>query len=236
MRKTNKKDPRAPANVPPQPQPQPRSCQVQPGRAGGGSPGALPAAAPRRRLAAVGGGWRPLGLGAGPRRCLRTDSSGAAAAAAGRRRGEEGARGPAAAAPNRPAFGEVQMPVSSSWSVPEASSHASPRGCYSLCCSILAGSAFQPPSLLTLLLAGTRTFPVVCSVGAHLRPCTRHEDEPHNSQGENERKQTNKSFFTHFKGQITQHPIYCSWKNEWTTDFQEMRMRILNTAQTNAFL
>nr|XP_047918349.1 translation initiation factor IF-2-like [Anser cygnoides] len=52
MRKTNKKDPRAPANVPPQPQPQPRSCQVQPGRAGGGSPGALPAAAPRRRLAA----------------------------------------------------------------------------------------------------------------------------------------------------------------------------------------
>lgn len=101
MRKTNKKDPRAPANVPPQPQPQPRSCQVQPGRAGGGSPGALPAAAPRRRLAAVGGGWRPLGLGAGPRRCLRTDSSGAAAAAAGRRRGEEGARGPAAAAPNR---------------------------------------------------------------------------------------------------------------------------------------
>lgn len=55
------------------------------------------------------------------------------------------------------------MPVSSSWSVPEASSHASPRGCYSCCCFILARSAFQPPSLLTPLLAGTRTFPVVCS-------------------------------------------------------------------------
>lgn len=44
------------------------------------------------------------------------------------------------------------------------------------------------------------------------------------------------SFFTRFIGQITQHLIYCSWKNEWTTDLQEMKMLILNTAQTNAFL
>lgn len=43
-----------------------------------------------------------MGLGAGPRRCLRTDSSAAAGRRRGEeRRGEEGARGPAAAAPNR---------------------------------------------------------------------------------------------------------------------------------------
>lgn len=60
-------------------------------------------AAPRRRLAAVGGrcgGWRLglcAGLCAGPQRCLRTDSSGAAAAA-GARAGEggSGTRGPGA--------------------------------------------------------------------------------------------------------------------------------------------
>ena len=38
------------------------------------------------------------------------------------------------------------------------------------------------------------------------------------------------SFFTHFRGQIIQQPIYCSWRNEWTTDSQEMRMLILSIA------
>lgn len=28
------------------------------------------------------------------------------------------------------------------------------------------------------------------------------------------------SFFTHFKGQITQHSVHCFWSDEWTTDTQ----------------
>lgn len=70
------------------------------------------------------------------------------------------------------------MPVSSSWSVPEASSHASPRGCYSCCCFILARSAFQPPSLLTPLLAGLSLLYAASTglahqdiwVGSHMAP------------------------------------------------------------------
>lgn len=112
------------------------------------------------------------------------------------------------------------MPVSSSWSVPEASSHASPRGCYSCCCFILAHfgcfsasiSAYPstgrhqdfPCCMQQALGLPTKTFesvptwplstppPSSLGVRAHLRPCTRHEADPHNSQGENEGKQTNR--------------------------------------------
>lgn len=65
-------------------------------------PCTVPATAPRwrlrggrwRRLAAVGGAGLSAGLCAGPRRCLRTDSSGAAAAAgAGAGQGGSGTRG-----------------------------------------------------------------------------------------------------------------------------------------------
>lgn len=57
------------------------------------------------------------------------------------------------------------MPVYSSQSTGRASSNASPRGWSSLCCPVLACSAFQPPSSLTPLVAGTRTSPVAASAG-----------------------------------------------------------------------
>lgn len=51
------------------------------------------------------------------------------------------------------------MPVYSSQTTDRAPSNASPRGWSSLCCPVLACSAFQPPSSLTPLVAGTRTSP-----------------------------------------------------------------------------